>query len=448
MPKLRLPNSVLIRVFAYTTILFIFQALFFFTWTLIEKLPNQYTGLIADIDIYHDAYKGPIKLIHNNLTGDFQADQAKLKSLSVDFGYPLQLIPNNNFIKEQLNKTKIWVDINDYQYYSAYQYDNRYVLVVGPVVNKVATDKNDSIFEFYVLVYLSLSIIFTIALFFMALSPLGKDAFALRKFSEDIIANKISQHNLNTRSWLFRPLSLAFEQMMKQINRLLSNSKVLSLAMAHELRTPLARMKFSLAIIENSDDKTLWQAEAKHITQDIQDLEALINISLDFFKFQQHDLKVHIEAVPIQTVLDDIGQSFALIKPENIQLSVQSEAYLLPTDVKLLKIAIGNLLQNAMKYAQNTVSLSGFVHGNDYVITVSDDGIGIDPKQHEHVFTPFIQLNKNQQNSQHKGYGLGLAYVKLIMDYLGGRVLIQNQQPQGAVLCLHLPLSTRSNDTK
>ena len=109
-------------------------------------------------------------------------------------------------------------------------------------------------------------------------------------------------------------------------------------------------------------------------------------------------------------------------------------------DRRTMPHAITNLLRNAMKYAQTKIRVSAEVAGEQILLHVDDDGIGIPRDERERVFSPFTRLDRSRDRAT-GGYGLGLAIVQLVMEQHHGHASAGESPLGGARFTLSWPLS-------
>ena len=193
----------------------------------------------------------------------------------------------------------------------------------------------------------------------------------------------------------------SFNTMQARINRLIDERTQMVGAIAHDLRTPLARLAFRL------DD--LPPAQRDKADADIAEMKTMIATALDFLRDQSS---------PRPRARLDFGS-------------------LVEGVVDGLRRAVGNLIDNALKYGKRAhVSL----HREDghCVLRVDDDGPGLDPALHERVLLPFVR-GEGSRNKDTGGIGLGLAVVRDVALAHGGTLELGNRPEGGLRVTLRLP---------
>jgi two-component system phosphate regulon sensor histidine kinase PhoR len=105
-----------------------------------------------------------------------------------------------------------------------------------------------------------------------------------------------------------------------------------------------------------------------------------------------------------------------------------------------LENAINNLLDNAKKYAdQPQIHLEAIKIKDRLIIRVKDNGQGIDSKEKHHIFEKYYRVTQGDIHKV-KGYGLGLSYVKKVVENLKGKVFIESELNKGTIVNLSIPL--------
>ncbi len=236
---------------------------------------------------------------------------------------------------------------------------------------------------------------------------------------------------LQARSWLFKPLAKVLNDMAVRIEHLFNNNQITLHAMAHELRTPIARLRFALNFLDEAQTKEKYQQYRQDINVDIDELESLINVSLGLFRMQKDGVVLNQTPVQLREWASEVYQTVAQLKPEYFKLTYNIEDKTACFDSKIISIAVTNLLLNAFKYASSCVELSIYLKDEIIYIEVDDDGAGIPEDYKEKIFIPFSRLD-NSRTRATGGFGLGLAYVKLIVELHHGSVYVSDSPLGGS----------------
>jgi signal transduction histidine kinase len=229
-------------------------------------------------------------------------------------------------------------------------------------------------------------------------------------------------------------LAANLEDMSTRIRNLIQNQKELTSALSHEMRTPLTRIKFAMAVIE---DKVDASNELKSIGQDVQEIDDLITTMLNYARLDHQDTKPEFQLLPPDDWLREIVDKFRASHPA-LTIDCRAPSTLVRMDPYLMELALSNLLVNACRYAQKTVQVSINCSAGRNVLAVEDDGPGIPAAEREQVFRAFTRLDTSRNRST-GGYGLGLAIVTRIAALHGGTAGADESALGGARLLVSWP---------
>jgi len=219
--------------------------------------------------------------------------------------------------------------------------------------------------------------------------------------------------------------------------------------LAHELRNPLAPIVNMLAVLNQRDDDVALRARASAIIErQVQHLVRLVDDLLDVARIDHNRLELRRDGVALDDV---VRQAVETCRPLLDSLHHELVVSLPPVPVQLdadpvrLAQVLGNLLNNAAKYTApgGRIELRAERAGDDVVITVRDNGIGIPPEMLEQVFELFRQLDGTLERS-HGGLGIGLTLVKRLVAMHGGVVeAASDGAGRGSAFTLRLPIPSR-----
>lgn len=225
-----------------------------------------------------------------------------------------------------------------------------------------------------------------------------------------------------------------------------AKTEFVSLA-SHQLRTPLTSIKWITEMFLNGDigPITATQKDSlKIVNKASQRMVALIRALLNVSRLELGTFSITTEPLEISKVVDDTVVDFNMqIKDKKIKI-IKKYSSKLPTttsDPILLKIIIQNLISNAINYSTPETSLTIKIgkDKNNFLLTVSDHGIGIPKKDQSKVFTKLFRAS-NAQLFQTDGTGLGLYLTKSIIDSVGGKIWFDSEANKGSSFHVQLPL--------
>lgn len=224
-----------------------------------------------------------------------------------------------------------------------------------------------------------------------------------------------------------RQATEAFNRMQLRIQRLVTDRTMMMAAVSHDLRTPLARVRFRIADID--------PAARESIASDIEQMDELISQMLTFTRdaLPSAERKRFDLAALAQTLVDDLTDAGADVSFEG------PERLTVEANLPAVRRVLNNLLDNALKFAGSArVKLEQA--GDDMVmVIVEDSGPGVPPDMADAVFEPFRRLEPSRNRST-GGVGLGLAIARNLARGHGGDIVLEQADPHGARFILSLPL--------
>lgn len=216
----------------------------------------------------------------------------------------------------------------------------------------------------------------------------------------------------------------------------------------HELKTPVATVSLALeTIVENSleNDPETLRNYLDISRSELQRLNLMIDSVLNLEHFDNGQIKLRTELFDVQQGLQQIIASMRL-QLENSGAILIFEPMELPCfvsgDPVHLTNVFYNLIENALKYGGNNVQLEIFCHckANEVKISFKDNGPGIDRAYHRKIFERFFRVpSKTIDIHNVKGTGLGLNYVKQIIEKHGGQIKLESEIGKGSNFIIYLP---------
>lgn len=213
---------------------------------------------------------------------------------------------------------------------------------------------------------------------------------------------------------------------------------------SHDLRRPLTMMEGLVHMIEMLGPLNPAQQEyARRIRLSAQEMNRLVKDLLDLGRVESG---VEIRRLPVQlpAIMARVVDG---LKPEaaanSVKLRVKIPESLpdVPADASLLERALGNLMENAIRFNRpgGTVDVSVKISGETVVVVVKDNGIGIAPADQPRVFEKFFRVAPSS-DPEHPAWGLGLAIAKSVAEWHGGKIWFETKLGQGSTFYLALPM--------
>jgi CheY-like chemotaxis protein/nitrogen-specific signal transduction histidine kinase len=220
-----------------------------------------------------------------------------------------------------------------------------------------------------------------------------------------------------------------------------SRMKSLFLAnMSHEIRTPLNAIEgFSRVIVEtDSPEERMKYMEI--IESNNNRLMSLINEILDLSRVESGEIVIKKAPVNLEALSKSIKQLFKFRCPDTVVLDCKNPTMpiTMNTDENRLTQVLSNLISNALKHTPRGRITFGYEildDGQDISFYVKDTGSGIAPEFIEHIFETYASKDAEQQ----KGYGLGLALCRIIVEKMGGHISVESAVGEGSTFTFVLP---------
>lgn len=274
--------------------------------------------------------------------------------------------------------------------------------------------------------------LFYLSIFVVAglwLRPLLRDVNHMTDAAQRFAADY--REPLATAAETTRLTSLAqnLDDMSARLNGLIQSQKELIAALSHEMRTPLARIRFALAVIDSRGDATLRE-QLDAVSEDVQEIDLLVGTMLSYARLDHPDLSMNWQTVPLDGWLGEVGEKWLRVG-KDVAVEPRDDIEALRMDPHLMALALSNLLGNAVRHAAGRVRCEvGRDADGACTIVVEDDGPGISAADREKVFKAFTRLD-DSRNRDTGGSGLGLAIVARIAALHGGEVSVDASERLG-----------------
>ena len=205
---------------------------------------------------------------------------------------------------------------------------------------------------------------------------------------------------------------------------------------SHELRTPLTRMRAELEVDLQHPETADAVATSRSVLVEIEHLQQLVDDLLHLARSDADGPILIRRTVDLDDlVLEEVDAAAASGVP--IDVAGVSAAQI-DGDVAQLRRVIRNVLDNAVRHAEHGVVVTMATHDGDVLLTVTDDGPGVPPEQHERIFERFTTVDDARTPGQN-GAGLGLAIARTIVEAHNGTIAIDAAHIPGASIVIHLP---------
>ena len=408
----------------------------FLVMTMLVGLVYKFTAERAGRQSLDDLMKSSLYLMRSELREIPPRNWSKtLNELDLNLSFDLRIEPLSKFqlgerSMQHLREGDI-VALDDQYTFIQRIPRSHYVLAVGPIPYLYFMHEM-RLLDIALMAFIAISLAFPV---FIWMRPHWQDMLRLesaaQRFGEGHLTERIHFDSMSS----FERLGVAFNQMADNINALIASKKQLIDGIAHELRTPLVRLRYRLEMSEN-----LTEAESLALNRDIGQLEALIEELLTYARLDrpQTELSLTTPDLPqwIATHVEDVQ---AVNPQREVTIDQITPGDYGALDMRLMERVLDNLINNAMRYSQSRIQVSLLLHGSMACLQVDDDGPGIAEGERERVFEPFVRLDPSRDRAT-GGCGLGLAIVHSIAVAMGGQAHCDVSSLGGARFSLTWPI--------
>lgn len=246
------------------------------------------------------------------------------------------------------------------------------------------------------------------------LAPLVRRLSALRQATRAFGQGELQQRVNSTGVSYIAAIESDFNQMADKIQELMADNRLLSRAVSHDLKTPLARLRFGVEMLSDCDDKALRDKYSQRMEADLSEMESLVTTLLDYARMDDNRPSILLENVDLNVFMANLLQSNE--SHHRVGFSPAAGDANIQADERYLSMLFLNLLNNANRFASAQIQVSIQSRAEGIVVSVADDGEGIPEAEREQVLKPFVRLSSSSE-SANKGHGMGLAIVQRLVTW-------------------------------
>jgi len=271
--------------------------------------------------------------------------------------------------------------------------------------------------------------------------PLIHQLMKLRETAMLFGKGDLSARVKSQRFSYIREIESEFNRMADRIQSLIRDNKLLSRAVSHDLKTPLARLRFGLDALTESDNETQRARYAERVNRDLEEMESLIETLLQYARLDESRIQLAQENVCLATLTQMLVETHT-----DEQLAIELHCELpcaeIYADKRYVSMLINNLLNNACRHARSAVRVSLTQKKQRFSLCFEDDGSGIPPVERENAVKPFW---RGAHERGKKGHGMGLAIVARIAEWHNAELVIADSSDLGgAAVLLSFPCAGKA----
>ena len=275
-------------------------------------------------------------------------------------------------------------------------------------------------------------------------------ASVAKKFGEGDLEQRVETSPQSS----MHDIEAEFNRMAQRLQGLVDDNKMLCGAVSHDLRTPLARLRFGIDALSEqltatsgtSLDTSLVDSYLVRINADLSAMEQLVAALLEFARLDQQLSELPLSAVCLSLVVRECSEAQVLNSTCDIRLETLVDDAMILADERYASMLVSNLLHNAVKYSNQRVNVkllnsseleltrqvsAGYrqpvkevnrVNNSHYLLVIEDDGPGFDLQDINRLTKPFEKGSNLAVNDSAKSYGLGLAIVVRIAQWFNAEL--------------------------
>lgn len=276
---------------------------------------------------------------------------------------------------------------------------------------------------------------------YRALRPIRSLVQTIRSISTGQMSARVRVSRIDDE---LEELVRLFNAMLGKIEALINGMRGSLDNVAHDLRTPMMRLRGAAEMTLQSEPnlETCQEALADCVEESDRIL-TMLNILMDISEAETGVMKLHFEAVNISAVMEDAVDLYRHVAEEKevaMRLTSPEELFL-TADRNRMRQVLANLVDNAIKYTPSggRIDMEAFRREQQAVIIIKDTGIGITPEEMSKIWD---RLYRGDQSRSQRGLGLGLSLVKAVVQAHQGRIEVSSEPGGGSLFTLYLPTTS------
>ncbi|MBF0279731.1 MAG: HAMP domain-containing histidine kinase [SAR324 cluster bacterium] len=273
------------------------------------------------------------------------------------------------------------------------------------------------------------------------LSPIKKLVRTVQSAQDGDFRSRVPTNKSSTE---LNELSILFNTLLDRIERLVEGMQQTLDNVAHDLRTPVSRIRTAIELtLRHPHGEAELKEALLQCAEDSEKLMDHLNVLMDVSEAQTGIMALHPTAISVEQLFREIVSLYEFVAAEksvNLHFEVAPDL-IIRADSQRIRQVLANLVDNAIKYTQpqGSVHLAAHPTSNAVKITVTDDGSGIAADDLPKIFDRLYRGSKSRSG---KGLGLGLSLVKAIAHAHQGSIHVRSRLGQGSQFTLSLPKTT------
>jgi len=313
------------------------------------------------------------------------------------------------------------------------------VIVLGPIMPTIISVHN----QVYTLTYVLIVLFLTVPLMLWII-PTWLSSRGLRLASAHFAANDLSARVKMVFASNLNDTAKLFNTMAEKLEYLLNRNKLLTIAISHDLRTPIAAMEFSLEMLSSCDTVQAKDKQLARIAANLQSLQKMHAELKIYAEFDKSEIELKKQTTAVQPWLGQLISGYVTDKTLSSNFAADALQLQCDIDSDYMTRALDNLLSNGLRHAKSLIHVTLMTEAGQCLIKVENDGFPIADTDKTRIFEPFVRLDESR-SADTEGSGLGLAIVQQILYWHHGSVHVEDSELGGAMFIISLPLIQHAN---
>ncbi|HVX28787.1 MAG TPA: HAMP domain-containing sensor histidine kinase [Parafilimonas sp.] len=216
--------------------------------------------------------------------------------------------------------------------------------------------------------------------------------------------------------------------------------------MTHEFKTPLATISLAVDALKNEkvhSDKAKWQYFNNIIKEENKRMNRHVETILQAALMEKQEFKLNFKPVHLHELINNVTNNFQLQlqdKNSKIEYLLNASNDMVEVDEVHFSNVISNLIDNAIKYSKENLAIKIITHSTEkyIVLQIQDNGIGMSKETVKRIFEKFYRAHTGNLHNV-KGFGLGMSYVKSVIDEHKGKIKVESVLGKGSTFTLEIP---------
>lgn len=235
-----------------------------------------------------------------------------------------------------------------------------------------------------------------------------------------------------------------FNKMTSEINQLIDSLQFSLDSIAHDLRTPMTHLSLRFEKEIAREDQQVNKDFLHECLEEVQAISHTLTSLLEITEADSGSYRIEKETFDIRRLLDECVELYEYIaEAKQAQIHISAKALFINADRNLLRRVIANLIDNALKYSDKNVTIDINAYEDDqyFMIQVSDNGWGIKKEDQTKIWQ---RLYRGDESRSTQGLGLGLSFIKPVIERHGGQVSVDSKPDEGSTFTIKLPKNTNA----